>query len=269
MFTGLFIPEGLARCSRISAGAKLAWGRLARYAGADGRCYPTVETLGAEIGVGGRQAQKYLAELEKAGLIRRASRFIDGAQTSNAYEFLWHELFEGVNDRSGEGVNDDSPRGANDRSPKESQIEESQIEESQDEEQRRLRLSGHESQKTRFAPGDQAARCRQYPHLREALADYFQEDPQQERLYPSDREVVDVMDAAKPATEQEVVECLRYLYEERGLKPGTKNGPRHFSWFRAVVGDYFRQLRDRQLPPAAASQEWSRNSSALPQESNG
>ena len=121
LFTGLFIPEGLARCSLISAGAKLAWGRLARYAGSDGRCYPTVKTLGAEIGVGERQAQKYLAELEQAKLIRRVSRFTRRAQTSNAFEFLWHELLErGVNDRSGEGVNDNSPGGVNDRSPKES-----------------------------------------------------------------------------------------------------------------------------------------------------
>src|SRR5438876_9015800 len=63
MFTGLFIPEGLTRCTWISAGAKLAWGRLARYAGEDGRCHPTVQTLGDEIGVGERQAQKYIAEL--------------------------------------------------------------------------------------------------------------------------------------------------------------------------------------------------------------
>jgi hypothetical protein len=39
MFNGLYIPEGLARCPWISPGAKLAWGRLARYAGEDGRCY--------------------------------------------------------------------------------------------------------------------------------------------------------------------------------------------------------------------------------------
>jgi hypothetical protein len=55
MFTGLFIPEALARCPSISAGAKLAWGRLARYAGEDGHCYPTVKTLGSEIGVGDRR----------------------------------------------------------------------------------------------------------------------------------------------------------------------------------------------------------------------
>src|SRR5260370_19709344 len=152
-----------------------------------------MKTLGAEIGVGERQAQKDVAELEQAKLIRRVSRFARRAQTSNAVEFLWHELFvRGVNDRSGEGVNDDSPRGVNDSSPKESHLEESHVEEKQ-----RPRLSGHESPKARFAPGLPAARCKQYPHLREALADYMQEGPHHERICPSDREVVDIMDAAK------------------------------------------------------------------------
>jgi len=242
MFTGLFIPEGLARASCVSAGAKMAWGRLARYAGEDGLCFPTVKTLGGEIGVGERQAQKYLAELEKACLIRRVERFANRAQTSNTFEFLWHEIFErGVNDRSGEGVNDDSPRGVNDRSPKESQTKESHLEESQPS---RLRLSGHESQKTRSATGTSAARCKQYPQLREAIADYMQGQGE-ERIYPRARHVVDVMDAAQGASEQQVIDCLRYLRDERGLKPGARSGPRHFSWFPTVVADYFRQQRER------------------------
>jgi len=249
LFTGLFIPEGLARCPWISAGAKLAWGRLARYAGADGHCYPTTKTLGAEIGVGERQAQKYLAELEQERLIRRLRRFASRAQTSNAFEFLWHELLGGVNHRSGEGVNDSSLRGANDRSPKESQIEESQFEE-----QQRLRLSGHESQNTRSAPGLKEERCKSYPRLREVLAEYMRAGPLDQRVFPTEREVVDIMDAARPATEDQVIECLRYLSEERGLRPGTRHGPRHFSWFRTVVGDYFRQTLDRQYPPAAETQ---------------
>ena len=48
MFNGLFIPEGLARSRAVSRGAKLVWGRLARYAGHNGRCYPTVRMLGEE-----------------------------------------------------------------------------------------------------------------------------------------------------------------------------------------------------------------------------
>lgn len=108
IFTGIFIPDGLVRAKGISPGAKLAYGRLARYAGQDGRCYPSVGALASEIGIGERQAQKYIAELERARLIRRVRRFSDRAQTSNAFEFLWHSVFEGVNDRSGEGVNDNS-----------------------------------------------------------------------------------------------------------------------------------------------------------------
>ena len=152
-------------------------------------------------------------------------------------------LSEGVNDRSGEGVND--------RSPKESQIKESHLEESQ---QSRLGLSGHESQKPRFAAGTSAVGCKQYPQLREALADYMQGEGE-ERVYPRGRHVVDVMDAAEGATEQQVIDCLRYLRDERGLKPGGRSGPRHFSWFPTVVGDYFRQKRERQAAanPTASS----------------
>jgi DNA-binding transcriptional regulator YhcF (GntR family) len=243
MFTGLFIPEVLARSDRISAGAKLAWGRLARYAGENGQCYPSVKTLASEIGVGERQTQKYLVELEKAKLIRRRSCFADRAQTSNTFEFLWHEMFqEGVNDSSGEGVNYSSPRGVNDHSPKESHIEENHTEESQE---YRLRLSAHELQKSQFATGSSSPRCKQYPQLREALADYMQNGPNEERIYPSDRHVVEIMDTAMGANEVEVVECLRYLREERGLLPGTRNGPRHFSWFPTVVSDYFSKKHQR------------------------
>lgn len=71
------------------------------------------------------------------------------------------------------------------------------------------------------------------------------EDP--ELVYPSDRLVVDVMEAAGAAGEEDVIRCLRYLREERGLLPGTKHGPRGFSWFKTVVADYFLQKADREV----------------------
>ena len=148
LFNGIFIPEALVRSKLVSPGAKMAYGRLARYAGRDGTCYPTVSALAGEIGVGERQAQKYLSELERAKLIRRLSRFIGLAQTSNDILFLWHSVFEErMNVRSGEGVNDHALGRVNDRPPKESQSEESHPIESQ----RRPRLCTHESQETRFA----------------------------------------------------------------------------------------------------------------------
>jgi len=88
--------------------------------------------------------------------------------------------------------------------------------------------------------------CKPYLDLREALSDYMQGDSVAERIYPSDRQVVDIMDAAQGASEVEVIACLRYLREERGLHPGSRHGPRQFSWFPTVVGDYFRQKRERE-----------------------
>jgi hypothetical protein len=83
-----------------------------------------MSTLGREIGVGERQAQYYVRELERNQLVRVKRRFVDGAQRSNSFEFLWHEVFEAGGARyfGGGGARD---------SPEESQFEESQLKESQ------------------------------------------------------------------------------------------------------------------------------------------
>ena len=259
MFVGLFIQEGLARCTWLSGTAKLAWGRLARYAGVDGRCHPTMEALGREIGVGERQAQKCVAELERKELIRRVRRFNGRGQISNAFEFLWHPVFlEGANDRSREGVNNRSGEGVNDRSPKESQSEESQSEESHniDLDFRRANRKNRDSRPDLGAGASSS--CKQYPRLREALADYMTTPEDGERVSPPDRLVVDVMDAAAGATEVEVIECLDYLRNERGLRPGTKHGPRGFAWFKSVVADHFQQKRNREEVYAPPEVDWER-----------
>ena len=138
LFTGIFIPDGMVRSTSISPGAKLTYARLTRYAGQDGKCYPAVETLATEIALSARQAQRYLAELEREHLVRRITRYCGRAQTSNGFEFLWHEMFqERLLDRAGEGVTtvaphrvtDPSPHPVTDPSPKESQIEESHLKE--------------------------------------------------------------------------------------------------------------------------------------------
>lgn len=243
MFNGLYIPEGLARCSWISPGAKLAWGRLARYAGEDGRCYPTMKTLGSEIGVGERQAQKYRAELEKAKLIRRVNRYAGRARTSNAFEFLWHELFDKrATDRSGGGVNDNSSQRANDSSPEESQIKESHSEERKtDLDYLPLNRKNHDSPSGVRTPSI----CKAYPNVRECLAWYMQL-PGDDREYPTDRMVVEIVDAAGTSDEQELIGVLNYLYRERGLKPFTRNGPRSFAWFKTVLQDHFTKKRERE-----------------------
>jgi hypothetical protein len=131
----------------------------------------------------------------------------------------------------------------NDRSPKDSQSEESPSEEGRDLDYPATNRKKRDSQPGVSLP---PSGCRQYQRLREALADYMMSEPCDERVYPKDRHVVDVMDAADGTTEEEVLRCLKFVHDERGLKPGTMNGPRHFSWFPTVVRDYFRQRRERE-----------------------
>jgi len=266
MFTGIFIPEALARFNDLSPGAKLAYGRLARYAGQNGNCFPAVATLAAEIGVGARQAQKYLTELERHRLVKRITRFLGKGQTSNSFQFLWHRIFvEGVNDSSPGGVNDSSGEGVNDRSPKESHYKESQFEEVTGGGDLDCPVTNRKKRDSQLGVDSPSSQCRQYPRLREALADYMSTEPDDERVYPKDRHVVDVMDAADGAKEEEVLRCLAFLRDERGLLPGTRNGPRHFSWFPTVVCDYFQQRRERECAanPAVNTPFASRNETRL------
>ena len=200
-----------------------------------------MRALAAEIGIGVRQAQKYIAELENQRLIRRVSRFVDGAQTSNGFEFLWHEIFEAT-DRSGEGANDSSPGGTNDSSPKESQIEESHSEERKTD----IDCLPLKRKKRASASGPRPPSvCKAYPKVREYLAQYMQL-PGDEKVYPTDRIVVDIMEAAGTHDEQEVNAALVYLHRERGLKPFTKKGPRSFAWFKTVLQDHFTKKRERE-----------------------
>jgi hypothetical protein len=263
LFVGIFIPDALVRTTGISAGAKLTYGRLARYAGQDGNCYPAVPTLASEIGMSARQTQNYLAELERSNLIRRTRRFAGRAQTSNAFQFLWHKLLEaGVKKTAPEGVQDPAPEGVKNPAPKESQIEEGQSKgTNRDTDCPTTNRTKRDSQ----SGVTKSAECKQYPHLRQMLARYMMSGPDDEVVYPSDRQVVDIMDSAGGASEDKVVLCLAYLRNERGLQPGTRNAPRTFSWFQTVVGDYFKRKREREeVANPVGFDEWSeRNETRL------
>jgi len=143
----------------------------------------------------------------------------------------------------GRGVSDPSPHPVSHLSPKESQTEESQSKETNTDLD--YPATNRKKRDSRPEAALSAGGCKQYPQLRERLATYMTSGPNDEVVYPSDRQLVDVMDAAGGASEDEVLRCLAYLREERGLRSGTRNGPRHFSWFATVVGDYFRQLQTR------------------------
>ncbi len=122
LFTGIFIPEAMVRYAGLSATAKLAYGRLVRYAGRNGQCYPAVATLAAEIGIGKRRAQECLSELEAGGFIRRDYR--DGKATE--YAFLWHPIFSGSSPMQDPApMQESAPPPMQDPAPKESHIKNS------------------------------------------------------------------------------------------------------------------------------------------------
>src|ERR1039457_1353539 len=83
----VFLPDVILANRRLSGGAKLLWARLARYAGVNGVCFPSCQTLGVDLGCSPRPVQRYVAELVHAGFISAKQR---GFNKSNTYTFLWH-----------------------------------------------------------------------------------------------------------------------------------------------------------------------------------
>ncbi len=118
LFYGVFIPEAMVRFSGITDSAKITYGRLYRYAGQKGACFPAVSTLAAEIGSSERQTQRYISELETAGFIRRKARFVEGLQKTNLYVFVWHKIFQEATEVDLGEVMDVTPRGVENVTPR-------------------------------------------------------------------------------------------------------------------------------------------------------
>src|ERR1022692_3471771 len=74
LFTGIFIPEAMVRYPHLSPSSKLAYGRLVRYAGEDGRCFPAVKTLAKEIGLRERRTRSKANLFGEIGLRERRTR---------------------------------------------------------------------------------------------------------------------------------------------------------------------------------------------------
>ncbi len=256
-FTGIFIPEAVCKDLELSLGAKVIYGRLCRYAGEDGKAYPSVPTLGHQIGLSGKQARRYIRELEKRELIR-AER-VNGKQSN--YVFLWHAIFENCARKApfpetGNPINwsgappiDGTPENGSQRESVPSR------EPANERTTKDTDCPPKNRKKRDSSPDGMAAcpsKCKQYPNLRELMAKYMSDDPSRmPEDYPSDRMVVETVNAATlgagyTVPETDVLKCLQYLYNERRLQPGTKAGPRHFSWFPTVVQDYFARKRARE-----------------------
>ena len=95
LFVGAHIPNSVLRRTDISSTAKLVFARLCQYAGQNGECYPSLETLGIEIGKSTSHIQRAIQELIGVGLVERESP--TGADRlshkTTRYLFRWDESF--------------------------------------------------------------------------------------------------------------------------------------------------------------------------------
>jgi hypothetical protein len=236
---GLFvqIPLEVLHDRTVSHAAKLAYARLLLYAGRNGQCNPAQETLAAEVCLSSRQLRTVLSEL-------RARGWIDWKRTRTSCRY---DITGPVPDRkktAGEIGSFPPVRSEENFLQKDLRKDHGKEERpNTDSDWLPTNRKNHDSPSADHTVCP--SRIKQYPLLRKTLLQCFSE-PEQEDIYPSDRIVVDVMDAAGGATEQEVVACLRYLYNERGLRCGTRNGPRHWAWFKTAVADYFGRKRVRE-----------------------
>lgn len=95
LFVGAFIPNWLAARTEISPGSKICYAELCRHAGNGGVAWPSLETLGREMGTTERQVRRYIDELEREGLIESERQ---GLRRCNRYYFLDHKWL--VSDRT-------------------------------------------------------------------------------------------------------------------------------------------------------------------------
>ncbi len=125
LFCGLFVPNVLARFPDLSPGAKMLYGRLSQFAGKDGLCFPSQDTLAYELGIGRRQVIRLLKELENLKFIQvhKPNGLQKLKHSTNRYAFLWHDIFStsrsDINVTSGHDVNVTSYKGIEENQKKE------------------------------------------------------------------------------------------------------------------------------------------------------
>ncbi len=281
-FNGCLIPEAICKLDNLSPGAKLTYGRLARYGGEDGNAYPALKTLGKEIGMSESQARGYVKELEAARLIEvdRDNRHYqkDGSGGSNYYYFVWHEVFAGGADemtilpplRNSGGVplrNTAPPTPAENTTQRESGFsrESSQENQSKTDYQPTNRKQRDSHAGVECCATDENAEhptSKKKPPSQEESGHFTAEEWDQMSVllnfYGSRRTMSHHMQESAPPVIVErcleiaqgvplsdVRDILRHKCVNRGFDPGTRNGPKGWGWFPTVLESELRSRREQ------------------------
>ncbi len=216
------IPDPVMATSALSAGAKLAYGVLCRFAGENGNCFPSERLIGKRIGVSDRQVRNYVAELI-------ANQYIESERgnrrKSNRYYFLWRSEFrEHERDRKNSSSPDGKGRSArdgNDSSAEESQGKVSDVSEKyEDLDYPATNRTNRDSQ-----PDPELAA------LSILIAEHLGEVPTQSMIGR-------VVAATPHHSAKEAIEAIETA-TIRGYGRNTKNGPQTGRWFDSVTRNYW------------------------------
>ena len=96
------VPEALLDDLEVSATAVRVWAKVERYAGRGGKCYASVTTLAADLGVSRATIQRALTDLSDGGWISRRER------PGNVWETVAHQECTRSNDEAGRGSTDEA-----------------------------------------------------------------------------------------------------------------------------------------------------------------
>lgn len=245
-------PLAINRNKQISRSAKSLYARLVLFSGKDGRCNPSHETLASELGIRPRQIRNLLKELSECELVKwRRTR------SSASYEIFPPENFK-IPDRQLIAALDRQRIAGEigNALPIKRGLKTGSLKDVRD-------IDCPPTKRTpRVSPADvnnlPPSIPKAFPALSLTVARYMADNPRkpQPQDYPNPSKVVEIMDASGGESEQAVVDCLAHLYNNRGLRPGTANGPRSFAWFPVVVQEYFSKRADREMAAPCGYHEW-------------
>ena len=222
------LPLVIARNLELSGNAKLLYSRLMLYAGKNGICTPSHETLAAEIGVKERQVRNILAELKGCSLVSWHRR-----RTSSSYTVNPPELF---------------------KSPERQNIAEHGRQviaglERQDVADKKMSLNRGSVKDVALdcatlthravnVPRKPLRKIQQYPNLRKLLAQFMANmQALRPEHYPSHEQVAELVHACEVEGlgESWIQNELAFLYNTKGIRYGVTGGPYSFKWFIATL----------------------------------
>lgn len=93
------VYQEIMRNTNLSVEAKAIYAYLSSIAGADGSCYPSVETMQRELSIGRNRLAKHMNQLIKSGIIEKVRERNGNIYGNNIY-FLRHTQIEALEDEA-------------------------------------------------------------------------------------------------------------------------------------------------------------------------